>query len=104
MWTRKTIRKMSPVTRETAKLLNELDSVHTRLCNHLGKIADLELENKAIVSRARKELESDYPVSFRCFFCSAIIAVDHISLIIQTKCPHCGQPVISRASYHLDFG
>ena len=43
-----TIRKLSPVTRDYAKLLNELDSIVRRGKNLVEKIARLELDSQAL--------------------------------------------------------
>lgn len=46
---KKTLRKMSPTTRKYAKLVNELESVHTRLKNMIPEIASLEADSRALM-------------------------------------------------------
>lgn len=40
--TRRTLRKMTPLSRELARLGNELQSINTRLMNLTGKVARVE--------------------------------------------------------------
>jgi len=43
-----TIRRMRPVTREGAKILNDLDSLRRRMKNYLTKVEDVELDARAL--------------------------------------------------------
>lgn len=42
-----TLRKMPPHTRKVARLLNDLESVHTRMKNLMGELQTLELYARA---------------------------------------------------------
>jgi len=50
MYRRATLRKMPPVTRKYAKLLNELDSVLHRGKNMVEEIQRLELDSRALAN------------------------------------------------------
>lgn len=39
---------MKPVTREGARILNDLDSVRRRLKNYLAKVEDIEMDSRAL--------------------------------------------------------
>lgn len=45
---KRTLRNMSPVTRELARLINELDSIERRAKNLLEKVRRNELDAKAL--------------------------------------------------------
>jgi len=45
---KKTLRSMSPVTRKTARLAGELDSVSRRLKNLIPELQQLELDSRAL--------------------------------------------------------
>lgn len=57
---RLTLRRMPTQTRKLARLINELDSVTTRLVNHLPEIQRLELDSKALwqLNKQKKLIES----------------------------------------------
>lgn len=80
---------MAAVTRHTAKLLNQLDSVHTRLCNHLSKIAEIELESDAYRNQVYDWKSRDGSVTFTCWNCGEKITLEHRSLIWNTTCQRC---------------
>lgn len=52
-----TLRKLPPVTRKVAKLLNELESIHRKLRNALPQIEGLERWHRADLKR-RATLEA----------------------------------------------
>ena len=54
-----TIRRMPPVTRKYARLLNELDSILTRGRNLVEEIRRLEMDSKALFSRQQAEVEKE---------------------------------------------
>ena len=43
-----TIRRMKPVTREGAKILNDLDGIRRRMKNWLTKVDDIEMDSRAL--------------------------------------------------------
>lgn len=49
MYSRKILRRMLPIEREEAKLINELESCVKRLKNRLPKIHQAELESRALL-------------------------------------------------------
>jgi hypothetical protein len=53
---KKTLRRMQPITRRYARIINELDSVLRRLRNLTEDIARLELDSRALYKR--REFES----------------------------------------------
>ena len=61
MFRPKTLRKMSPVTRKYAKLLNELDSVLRKGKNLVEDIQRLELDSRALAHA--KGLPDQLPVA-----------------------------------------
>jgi len=42
------LRRMKPITREGARILNDLDSVRRRLKNYLAKVEDIEIDSRAL--------------------------------------------------------
>ena len=56
---RKTLRKMSPTSRQLARLIGELDSVSRRAKNLLPKIQQFESDSRALFNR--KEWEKEQP-------------------------------------------
>jgi len=54
-----TIRRMPPVTRKYARLLNELDSVITRGQHLVEEVRRLEMESKALYNRKQGEVEKE---------------------------------------------
>lgn len=56
----KTLRKLQPETRKIARLINELDSVTTRLKNLLPKVAELELDSRALTNMNKYIKEDDH--------------------------------------------
>ena len=48
-----TIRRMRPVTREGAKILNDLDGIRRRLKNWLAKVEDIETDSRALDRMSR---------------------------------------------------
>lgn len=42
------LRRMKPVTREGARILNDLDSVRRRMKNWLAKVEDIEMDSQAL--------------------------------------------------------
>ena len=54
MYRRATLRKMPPVTRRYAKLLNELESVLRRSKNTVEEISRLELDRRALANAKEK--------------------------------------------------
>jgi DNA repair exonuclease SbcCD ATPase subunit len=54
-----TLRKLPPKTREIAKLLNQLESVSTRLANRLEAMAELEKNATAYKVMERMEGKED---------------------------------------------
>ena len=55
---KRTLRGMSPVTRKTARLIGELESVTRRLKNIIPEIRSLELDSRALQSMNNKEIDS----------------------------------------------
>ncbi len=45
---KKTLRKMPPVTRDTARLVNDLESLARKLRNRLATIQELEIDSIAL--------------------------------------------------------
>ena len=52
---KKTLRRMQPVTRRYARIINELDSVLRRLRNLTEDIARLEADSRALYKRREYE-------------------------------------------------
>jgi hypothetical protein len=52
---RKTLRRMQPLTRRYARVLNELDSALRRLRNLTEEMARLELDSRALYKRREYE-------------------------------------------------
>ena len=52
---KKTLRSMSPVTRELARLIGEIDSVSRRAKNLLEKIQSLEHDSRALQNHSCQE-------------------------------------------------
>ena len=55
-----TIRRMRPVTREGAKILNDLDGIRRRLKNWLAKVEDIETDSRAL-DRMSRRIHHDTP-------------------------------------------
>ena len=58
---RSTLRRMSPVTRKYAKLLNELESVLRKGKNMVEEIQRLELDSRAL-AHAKQQLPEHLPL------------------------------------------
>jgi hypothetical protein len=58
-----TIRRMRPVTREGAKILNDLDGIRRRMKNWMIKVEDLEMYTsaQACIERAREKATNTPP-------------------------------------------
>jgi len=52
---KKTLRRMQPVTRRYARVLNDLDGVLRRLKNLTEDIARLELDSRALLNATRQD-------------------------------------------------
>lgn len=62
MYRKKTMRRMQPITRRYAAVLNDLDGVLRRLRNLTEEVARLELDSRALYKRQeheRKEVDDD---------------------------------------------
>ena len=55
---KKTLRRMQPVTRRYARVLNDLDSVLRRLRNMTEEIGRIELDSRALYKRREYEEEA----------------------------------------------
>jgi len=58
-----TIRRMRPVTREGAKILNDLDGIRRRMKNWMIKVEDLEMYTSAqvCIEKAREKARNTPP-------------------------------------------
>jgi hypothetical protein len=52
---KKTLRRMQPITRRYARVLNDLDGVLRRLKNLTQDIARLELDSRALLNATRQD-------------------------------------------------
>lgn len=56
-----TIRKMRPVTRDGARILNDLDSVRRRMKNWLAKVEAIEANSRALEAMNRAKAAPPTP-------------------------------------------
>ena len=56
-----TIRRMKPVTREGAKILNDLDGIRRRMKNWLAKVEDIETDSRALAKMNRAKVAPPPP-------------------------------------------
>lgn len=56
---KKTLRRMSPITRRYARILNELDGILRKLKNLTEDIARLEMDSKALFNKQKSENGGD---------------------------------------------
>jgi len=63
----KTLRRMPPLTREVARLINELDSVTTRLKNRIPALQDAELDS--IVAKRQEAASLNKVLNDPCTSC-----------------------------------
>jgi hypothetical protein len=56
-----TIRRMKPVAREGAKILNDLDSIRRRMKNWLAKVEDIEMDARALDAMNRAKAARPAP-------------------------------------------
>ncbi len=61
---KRTTRRMMPESRKVAKLINELNSVATRLKNLLPVIQQLELDSAALHNHNCKKENREKPITF----------------------------------------
>lgn len=62
-----TIRRMKPVTREGARILNDLDNIRRRMKNWLAKVDDIETDSRALhaMNRAKAARPAPADLDFR---------------------------------------
>jgi len=56
-----TIRRMKPVTREGAKILNDLDSLRRRMKNWLTKVDDIETDSRVLAAMLKAKAARPAP-------------------------------------------
>ena len=56
-----TVRRMKPVTREGAKILNDLDSLRRRMKNWLAKVDDIETDSKVLAAMLKAKAAHPAP-------------------------------------------
>jgi len=63
VYKKKTLRRMQPVTRRYARILNDLDGVLRRLRNLTEEVASLELDSRALHNRQKHEEALEHSTS-----------------------------------------
>ena len=57
MYKKKTLRRMKPITRRYARIINDLDGVIRRLKNLTNDIARLEFDSQALLNATRQDVK-----------------------------------------------
>ena len=95
MWTRKTLRKMPPLTRALAKICNAIELEQKRLGSIICAVGIEEMHAHAAEQSLQLANSMNHPITVQCQHCSGVFVIKRVTDIPQEKCPYCEVPVVS---------